>query len=137
MNTAEFQRARHTLGMTKPQMAAALGLGKNGWRTILRIEQGANITGPMGLAVQKLLDDDRKRASVPMEALMSDTSIKLKPCPFCGADARWVDIHDRIGEPFGLVVDHAEHCFIGWDVLADLESIITAWNTRTPEDTTP
>ena len=64
MTNAEFESARHTLKMTKPEMAAALGLGKNGWRTILRIEQGANITGPMALAVQKLLDDDLARKNL-------------------------------------------------------------------------
>ena len=57
MTTAEFKRARKALRMTRPQLAAALGLGKHGDRTILRIEQGANITGPMRLAMQKLLDD--------------------------------------------------------------------------------
>lgn len=55
MTSPEFRAARETLGYTREQFAAALGLGKNGWRTILRIEQGANITGPMALAVEHLL----------------------------------------------------------------------------------
>lgn len=57
MNTAEFKRARKKLAMNTAEFAAALGLGKHGSRTIERIEAGANITGPMALAVQKLLDD--------------------------------------------------------------------------------
>lgn len=59
MTTGEFKRARQSLGFTSAQFAAALGLAKNGSRTIERIEAGANITGPMALAVQKLLDDAR------------------------------------------------------------------------------
>jgi DNA-binding XRE family transcriptional regulator len=58
MTAAEFKRARETLGYTPQQMAAALGLATHGKRTIQRIEnEGATITGPMSLAVQKLLDD--------------------------------------------------------------------------------
>lgn len=57
MTTAEFRHARQTLGMTAEQMASALGLRSYGARTVRRIEAGALITGPMGLAVQKLLDD--------------------------------------------------------------------------------
>lgn len=57
-------------------------------------------------------------------------SEELKPCPFCGGEARWVEEHDRIGEPFGLVVDHGERCFIGSVMMADWDTIIAAWNTR-------
>lgn len=55
MTTAEFKEARKTLGMTTVGFAAALGLGRHGKRTIERIEAGANITGPMALAVAHLL----------------------------------------------------------------------------------
>lgn len=55
---------------------------------------------------------------------------ELKPCPFCGGEARWVEEHDRIGEPFGLVVDHGERCFIGSVMMADWDAITAAWNTR-------
>ena len=57
-------------------------------------------------------------------------SEELKPCPFCGGEARWVEEHDRIGEPFGLVVDHGERCFIGSAMMADWDTITAAWNTR-------
>jgi len=60
MTSAEFRQARIELSYTRKQMAAALGLGANGWRTILRIEQGANITGPMALAVKSILRDSDK-----------------------------------------------------------------------------
>lgn len=57
MTKEEFKRARKLLGYNTTQMASALGLAANGSRTIERIETGANITGPMRLAVLKLLDD--------------------------------------------------------------------------------
>ena len=57
MTPTEFKQSRHSLGFTAEQMARALGLGKNGERTVYRIEAGGNVTGPMSLAVRKLLDD--------------------------------------------------------------------------------
>lgn len=63
MTDSEFKSARLTLGLTKIEMAEALGLGANGWRTILRIEQGSRVTGPMRLAVLKLLDDHAGKGS--------------------------------------------------------------------------
>ncbi len=60
MTTQDFIAARQTLGYTRPEMAVALGLkGEHSVKTIERIEGGANITGPMALAVQKLLDDKK------------------------------------------------------------------------------
>ncbi len=56
MTAAEFKQARQTLGYNPAEMAAALGLGKHGARTIYRIEAGANVSGPMRLAVARLLD---------------------------------------------------------------------------------
>lgn len=55
MTPAEFKAARKTLGFTGEAMAAALGLGKNGIRTVQRIEAGGIVTGPMALAVAFLL----------------------------------------------------------------------------------
>ena len=62
MTTEEFIAARHALGYTRPEMAVALGLkGDHSVKTIERIEAGSTITGPMALAVQKLLDDMRMK----------------------------------------------------------------------------
>lgn len=55
MTPAEFKSARKSLSLTGAAMARALGLGKNGARTIERIEAGGTITGPMALAVKHLL----------------------------------------------------------------------------------
>ncbi len=60
MTPTEFKESRLTLGLTKIELAEALGLGANGWRTVLRIEQGSRVTGPMRLAVLKLLDDHQR-----------------------------------------------------------------------------
>lgn len=61
MTTDEFVEARRKLGYSRPEMAVALGLkGDHAARTIERIEAGGSITGPMSLAVQKLLDDAAK-----------------------------------------------------------------------------
>ncbi len=57
-------------------------------------------------------------------------SEELKPCPFCGGEARWVEDHGRFDEPFGLVVDHAEDCFLGNHMMAEWDHIIAAWNHR-------
>jgi transcriptional regulator with XRE-family HTH domain len=61
MTSEQFIAARKTLGYTRPEMAVALGLrGEHSVRTIDRLETGASISGPMALAVQKLLDDAGK-----------------------------------------------------------------------------
>lgn len=58
MTTEEFKAARKTLGLTRPEMAVALGLkGDHSVRTIERLESGGNITGPMALAVKHLLSE--------------------------------------------------------------------------------
>ena len=54
MTSAEFKSVRKALGLTQQGLSDALGLGKNGARTIQRIEAGAPITGPMALAMQAL-----------------------------------------------------------------------------------
>lgn len=58
MTSAEFKRAREAMGMSRAQLAAALGLANS--RQIQRIENGSIITGPMGLAMQHLLQNAEK-----------------------------------------------------------------------------
>lgn len=55
MTPAEFKSARKKMGMTQQNLADALGLGKNGARTVQRIEAGGIVTGPMSLAIANLL----------------------------------------------------------------------------------
>lgn len=57
MDKDEFRSIRRKLGLSQSALAAALGLGDNGVRTVQRIEGGALITGPMALAMRKLADD--------------------------------------------------------------------------------
>lgn len=57
MDTEEFKAIRRRLGLSQTELAAELGLGENGSRTVQRIEKGAAITGPMALAMRKLSDD--------------------------------------------------------------------------------
>lgn len=56
--------------------------------------------------------------------------IALKPCPFCGGTARWIEDTGEFDSPFGLVVDHAETCFLGSRMMAEWDHIVAAWNTR-------
>ncbi len=60
----------------------------------------------------------------------NETRVTLKPCPFCRGEARWVEDHGRFDEPFGLVVEHAEDCFLGNRMMAEWKHIIAAWNNR-------
>ena len=66
MTPAEFKDARKTLGLTQEQFAERLGFGQHGRRQVQRIEKGANVTGPMALAVQFLLSE-RARQPHPQE----------------------------------------------------------------------
>lgn len=59
MTSSEFRSIRERLGLSPAKLAAALGLAKNGVRTVQRIEAGAPITGPMALAMKKLDEDAR------------------------------------------------------------------------------
>ena len=61
MTSAEFKQARKDLGLTAKALSAVLGLGVHGSRTVQRIEAGGVVTGPMSLAMQKLLDDLPRR----------------------------------------------------------------------------
>jgi len=55
----------------------------------------------------------------------------LKPCPFCGAQAKWVEDNGNFDTPFGLVTEHADACFLsGCMMPPEWETIIAAWNTR-------
>ena len=55
MTPDEFKGARRSLGLTQKEFAAALRFGKNGARQVARIEAGANVTGPLSIAVEYLL----------------------------------------------------------------------------------
>jgi transcriptional regulator with XRE-family HTH domain len=57
MDGLQVKKHRKALGYNTQQFANALGLRANGYRTIERIEAGGTVTGPMRLAVMKLLDD--------------------------------------------------------------------------------
>lgn len=61
MTPAEFKSVRLAMGYNTTQLAEALGLRQHGKRTIERIESGSVVTGPMALAMAKLLDDARSR----------------------------------------------------------------------------
>jgi len=54
----------------------------------------------------------------------------LAACPFCGGEAKWLDEPVVWDEPFGLVVSHAQDCFLGPRMMAEWGNIITAWNQR-------
>lgn len=56
--------------------------------------------------------------------------VALKPCPFCGGEARWVEDTGEFDVPFGLVVDHAEDCFMRPSMMANWVTIISSWNRR-------
>lgn len=60
MTNAEFKAAREKLGMTKIEFARALGFGPHGRNQVRLIEKGANITGPLSLAVKFLLSTHGK-----------------------------------------------------------------------------
>lgn len=59
----------------------------------------------------------------------------LKPCPFCGGDAEWVDIHDdEYGNTGGSVIEcmscgASTHVEFGFK-----ENLTSAWNTRATPD---
>ena len=62
---------------------------------------------------------------------------ELKACPFCKSDARFLEETDvPFGEPYGLVCEHSKTCFLAGNMMADWETIITAWNPRAPASPT-
>lgn len=61
---------------------------------------------------------------------MTEKKVSLLPCPFCGGEARWVEVTDALDTPFGLVTEHDEACFLGSRMMAEWDNIVTAWNTR-------
>jgi len=59
---------------------------------------------------------------------MTDT-VTLKPCPFCGGVAKFVDDPGVCDVPFGLVVHHSGDCFFDMSLCTDAKQI-ERWNTR-------
>lgn len=60
MDAQEFIAARKQMGLSRPEMAVALGLrGDHSVSAIEKIENGAAISGPMSLAVKFLLESHR------------------------------------------------------------------------------
>jgi transcriptional regulator with XRE-family HTH domain len=56
MTPTELKAARAQLGLSQARLSAALGLAKNGLRTIRRYELGERqIPGPVALAIKYLL----------------------------------------------------------------------------------
>lgn len=56
-------------------------------------------------------------------------SEELKSCPFCGGSAAHVEYDEaQPFEPFGLIVDHKEGCFL--DYKRGFDDTIPAWNRR-------
>jgi DNA-binding transcriptional regulator YiaG len=57
LTPAEIREARKALGLTQHGLAEALGMGKHGWQSVSRWESdGGTIPGPVGVAVQLLLE---------------------------------------------------------------------------------
>jgi transcriptional regulator with XRE-family HTH domain len=57
LSPADLRTARKALGLTQHALAEALGMGKSGWQSVSRWEKDGNtIPGPVGLAVQLLLE---------------------------------------------------------------------------------
>ena len=57
MTPADFRNARKTLGLTQHELAEALRMGKHGWQTISRWENGGSpIPGPVQIALDCLLN---------------------------------------------------------------------------------
>lgn len=57
------------------------------------------------------------------------TAPKLKLCPFCGGEAKWIDI--KSGENFGGSCIYCTNCQASTNVSFQFkENLISAWNTR-------
>lgn len=58
MTPADLRAARHALGLSQHQFAAALRMGKHGWRTVSMWETDGNVRGvpgPVQVAVELML----------------------------------------------------------------------------------
>lgn len=71
----DYAKARHTLGLTVRELAAALRLsGDNGYRSIQRIEDGEKpVPGPQAVAMEAMLTGWRP-----------DNRPEQGGCPVCG-----------------------------------------------------
>lgn len=57
MTSTDLRAARKALGYTQHEMAEALRMGKHGWQTISKWENGKSaIPGPVQIAVQCLVE---------------------------------------------------------------------------------
>lgn len=56
--------------------------------------------------------------------------MKLKPCPFCGGEAKWKDTGNSCF-PYQIV---CESCFCGTDINHRKDILLARWNTREPMD---
>jgi len=74
----DYATARHTLGLTVRELAAALRLsGDNGYRSIQRIEDGEKpVPGPQAIALEAFLSGFRP----------SDWPASHGGCPVCGGN---------------------------------------------------
>ncbi len=61
MTPEEFKQHRKSLGLTQRELAAKLGLAKNGGRTIRRIEAGENASGILIKCFRFLIKSEKDR----------------------------------------------------------------------------
>lgn len=71
-----------------------------------------------------------------MTDAQSVEAVVLLPCPFCGGAAVRKPDPGKLNEMFGLIVEHADGCFLGLVVYASDEAVDAAWSCRaaTPTD---
>ena len=60
---------------------------------------------------------------------------QLKPCPFCRGEAKWLDYENRVDGRWGLVVNHAEDCWLNLPTDWSDDEAIAAWDTRSGDAT--
>ena len=59
---------------------------------------------------------------------------RLKPCPFCGGEARYIDATTAIPYDREIYFVECKECRSNSDMYYSLENAIKAWNTRKPID---